>query len=311
MHAADPPHTSDLELASVSSVEELARVLRVLRIRAGKVPLRRLEVATKFKRVPLSRSTLSDMLAGRRLPSKAIVLAFVEECGISGVGLVEWRLAWERAASAAEFPAVANIETSGMGVVTAPLVTYESFGLVGMEVRGSEFHSVPPGRFIREASSEVVISGVTAKSTLTLLARDLDHILSRGVCVGVLILHPRSDDVARLRQQELIDVGAELEEVEALLRGKYTVSYGSSFYYRFLRNIPPFTAIMRDGALLTRATGVAEDGASLIRVQPRSAHHSQHRGVVFTFRSGHADAASAFNFFADDLRLQWEQGLRP
>jgi len=94
------------ELDSVSTRAELAAVLRAVHLRADQPSLRELEKRTRNAPVRLSRSTTSDMLTGRRLPRKAVLVAFLEQCGISRT--VPWERTWERVA-AAEAPAYTDV----------------------------------------------------------------------------------------------------------------------------------------------------------------------------------------------------------
>ncbi|MFE7853874.1 magnesium transporter MgtE N-terminal domain-containing protein [Streptomyces sp. NPDC057403] len=83
--------------------EEFARVLRALRALAD-LPYRELERLTSLngeqipgttvRRVPLRRSTLVDVLSGRKFPRKAFLLTFVEACGVDLRVDHRWERAW-------------------------------------------------------------------------------------------------------------------------------------------------------------------------------------------------------------------------
>jgi hypothetical protein len=94
------------ELDSVSTRAELAAVLRAVHLRADQPSLRELEKRTRNAPVRLSRSTTSDMLTGRRLPRKAVLVTFLRQCGISRT--VPWERTWERVA-ATEAPAHTDV----------------------------------------------------------------------------------------------------------------------------------------------------------------------------------------------------------
>ncbi|MFD7938971.1 hypothetical protein ACFV4T_31355 [Streptomyces sp. NPDC059755] len=87
----------DHELTSVTTRQDLAALLRVVHLRADHPSLRELEIRTRNAPVRLSRSTTSDMLAGRRFPKKAVLLVFLGQCGISRTA--PWERAWERIAT--------------------------------------------------------------------------------------------------------------------------------------------------------------------------------------------------------------------
>ena len=62
-------------------------------------PRQRASAWHPLQRVRLTRSTLSDMLLGRKFPSKAFLLTFVEACGIDLEADRRWEQAWDRLAS--------------------------------------------------------------------------------------------------------------------------------------------------------------------------------------------------------------------
>lgn len=77
----------------------LLRLLRQAHEEAGQPTLRTLERRARQNGTPVSKSSLSDMLAGRRLPSQGVVGAFLQACGIDDpADLAEWESAWSRAA---------------------------------------------------------------------------------------------------------------------------------------------------------------------------------------------------------------------
>ena len=53
---------------------------------------------TRLKRIRLTRSTLSDVLVGRKFPRKAFLLTFVDACGIDLENDRGWEQAWDRLA---------------------------------------------------------------------------------------------------------------------------------------------------------------------------------------------------------------------
>jgi transcriptional regulator with XRE-family HTH domain len=94
----DSPYTEDLGLESVATREDLSALLRTVHLRADKPSLRMLEARTRHDATPLSKTSLSEMLKGIRLPRKAVMLAFLRACGVRDEQLAPWRHAWERIA---------------------------------------------------------------------------------------------------------------------------------------------------------------------------------------------------------------------
>ena len=94
----DAPYTEDLDLSSVVARDELAGLLRTVHLRADRPSLRVLETRTRLRPVPLSKTVVSEMLNGVRFPRKAVMLAFLQACGVQDDHLEPWRRAWERIA---------------------------------------------------------------------------------------------------------------------------------------------------------------------------------------------------------------------
>jgi CRP-like cAMP-binding protein len=100
----------DLDPAMADSLDELAACLRLVHIRADKPSYRSLEQKTKhaseflpgtqLKQVCLTRTTLNDMLLGRKLPGKAFLLTFISTCGIDIEADLRWEQTWDRLAAA-------------------------------------------------------------------------------------------------------------------------------------------------------------------------------------------------------------------
>lgn len=98
----------DLDPAQADSIDDLARCLRQLHLRADTPSFRMLEdrtkhangflPGTKIQRVPLRRSTLSAVLHGQAFPRKGFLLTFVEACGVDLEVDQRWEKAWDRIA---------------------------------------------------------------------------------------------------------------------------------------------------------------------------------------------------------------------
>jgi hypothetical protein len=96
----DPaPYTGDLDLAAVRSRGDLAALLREVRIRADHPSLRALEAKTRHGDIPLSKTAVAEMLRGARLARKAVMIAFLQACGVPDGELDLWKRTWERVAS--------------------------------------------------------------------------------------------------------------------------------------------------------------------------------------------------------------------
>ena len=100
---------TDPDPAQATSPEDLARCLRHLRLRADNPAFRLMEQRTRHVsglfpgttvgRVPLRRSTISEVLGNEKFPRKGFFLTFVELCGIDLATDRRWEEAWDRVAS--------------------------------------------------------------------------------------------------------------------------------------------------------------------------------------------------------------------
>ncbi|MFI0481047.1 cyclic nucleotide-binding domain-containing protein [Actinomadura sp. 9N215] len=84
------------DLESVTAPEEFAAALKAFHIRAGMPSYRQLEAAARRSRSPLPRSTIADMLAGRRMPRKWTLEAYLRACGAHPDEIATWMEVWER-----------------------------------------------------------------------------------------------------------------------------------------------------------------------------------------------------------------------
>ncbi len=89
-----PP--SDIDPTTARSVAEFAGYLRRVRARADNISYRELEHWGKRHHSPLPRSTLVDVLAGRRLPRKPLLRAFLQACGVDPRTDARWETTWNR-----------------------------------------------------------------------------------------------------------------------------------------------------------------------------------------------------------------------
>jgi len=109
----DVPSTEDLDLAAVSTPEELFALLRTVHVRADSPSLRTLEARTRHDATPLSKTVVAEMLKGRRFPRKAVMISFLRACGVRDDHLDGWRHAWDRLAEASSAPASRRFQLSG------------------------------------------------------------------------------------------------------------------------------------------------------------------------------------------------------
>src|SRR5690349_4978010 len=93
---------------AAADLGDLAACLRYVHLLADKPTYRSLEhqtahvggslPGTRLRRVRLTRSTLSDVLLGRKFPGKAFLLTFLDACSIDLENDRRWERAWDRLA---------------------------------------------------------------------------------------------------------------------------------------------------------------------------------------------------------------------
>jgi hypothetical protein len=86
----------DIDPTTATTQADLARCLRRLRARSGNISYRELESWGKEHDQPLPRTTLLEVLHGRRFPKKTFLLALVEACGVDPAADTRWERAWNR-----------------------------------------------------------------------------------------------------------------------------------------------------------------------------------------------------------------------
>lgn len=83
---------------SVTTIAELGRELRLLKVWMGNPSLRDLAKRARDSGANLPPSSAGDVQSGTRLPRMAAVLTFVRACGVGEADIGSWTSAWRRAA---------------------------------------------------------------------------------------------------------------------------------------------------------------------------------------------------------------------
>ena len=181
-------------------------------------------------------------------------------------------------------------------------------GLTDIELRDPVESSLPPSLFYRGARQDVLITAITAHRTFTGHLDVIERLLAEGVVVRVAILEPGSDALSRVQKKEKPNLRNEAFSVLGIIR-KTELCDRTGFHLRFLRELPPFTAVMVDGD--AEPVGSApKDESGRLRIQPGLASVPQSQGLILQFAKLPVEPtgsayASGFDLFADDLRCQW------
>jgi len=97
MPLSRPGPFGDLDPSGVTTLTQLAALLRQCRVRAGNPSLRDIERLGEKQGHVLPRSTVAGVLAGRRGPRRDLFLALLAAFGIPEEDRAAWTNAWERA----------------------------------------------------------------------------------------------------------------------------------------------------------------------------------------------------------------------
>jgi Domain of unknown function (DUF5753) len=146
----DALYTADLDLASVTTHGELAEFLRTIHVRADKPSFRSLEARTRHHptRARLSKTVVSEMLSGVRFPKKAVMVSFLQTCGVPDDRVEPWSRAWERIAGLAQ-------GSRPPGAPTGQARKPPYFGARQSLPEDSPAESVGPGSLIDTMNSQI------------------------------------------------------------------------------------------------------------------------------------------------------------
>jgi hypothetical protein len=189
------------------------------------------------------------------------------------------------------------VGTTMRGIRLADAV--KTAGLVDIESRDNEEHSLPPIEFMNAANREIAFSTISGANTFHHRLPNVIDILAKGVKIHLLILHPDSPDLIRLSDVHSRDLRSDvLQVVESIKRNSL---HRNGLTVRFRDNLPPFLSVMIDGDI-NPIGGAPVDIDGQVRVQPVTMHRVLHAGAVIHFAK---QSVGIFDFFAEDLREQW------
>jgi hypothetical protein len=104
---AEPAAVPGVDPSRVNTPDELAACLEGLRLRRGlsyevmaATAAQLLSRSDRSRLEPLPKSTVGEIVRGKRLPAKGKLLTFLAVCGVAQADLAQWLAAWERAITA-------------------------------------------------------------------------------------------------------------------------------------------------------------------------------------------------------------------
>ena len=162
------------------------------------------------------------------------------------------------------------------------------------------------------AKQEIVITGISAHTTVVKHFDELIEALEASKDLRLLILRPDYKSFEEMEDWEHMKIVAEIRsaEIRSVIQSVklHGIDQFDNFEMRFMRRIPSFTGIMIDGDVNHKGK-TPRDSEGQVRVQPTSTHSTQHRGVILQFRKKTNFPNGAFDFFAEDMRKQWQKGV--
>jgi hypothetical protein len=110
-------HPDEIDPGTARTTQEFARDLRRLRAAAGEPSLRELDRRARRRNRRLPRSTVADALKGQHLPRRALMLHFIQACGVDPAADSRWLRAWTRLAQGSDAVGRLNPATEPAAVV--------------------------------------------------------------------------------------------------------------------------------------------------------------------------------------------------
>jgi hypothetical protein len=159
---------------AAQTIADLAACLRRLRVSAGSPSYRRLEQWGLRHRMRLARSSISDALAGKRLPPKDLLMAFVQACGVNPAADTRWIAAWTMLARQGAD------DLQGAGAVPVPGRLAADIRTAGLLRIGSTYLTEFEWRELFGEVREVDIFVAYGQTWLHLHARELAGVAARA-----------------------------------------------------------------------------------------------------------------------------------
>ncbi|MFI7418526.1 hypothetical protein [Nonomuraea sp. NPDC049684] len=257
---------------SVTCHEDLVRLLAEQFARAD-VSLRELQArADRAGGVRLPRSTCADMLAGRRFPKKAVMVAFLRGCRVPDHRLPAWERAWDRV-RISRLPAGAWDDRSSQASDDPPP---SAPGPAGPALPG-EAAAVPAGPGLPGEAASVVGGGGARRAVLLAgIAVPVAAALALAVVVA-LRLTGRPEPRPEVASGQTVDPGRTVESGQTVDSGQIVTDDGRAFprggSSRFTVSVSPANTGVRlirrlDAGVALQDATITVDGVPAARWRP-------------------------------------------
>lgn len=183
-----------------------------------------------------------------------------------------------------------------------------SLGVAKLEMRSNKDNPKVAADYYESAKEQIVLTGLTLRTSFDQHRAPLKAALKRGIQLYIMMLNPDIEGIKDLTKIQERKILQDIQDVIELLCTDFFKDYlldKRSLHIRFFDKLPPFTAIMIDGDILNPGDTARDDNAQ-IRVQTQTMYNSQHDGIILQIKK---NSGGAFDYYANDLRLQWKNGL--
>jgi vacuolar-type H+-ATPase subunit H len=200
----------DIDPTTATTMDELAACMRRLRARADNISYRDLEKWGDENGRQLPRTTLLEVLHGRRFPRKRLLLGFVAACGVDPARDTRWEQTWNRLNElTGDAEPTASTESADLDT-TAHDPAAGTDEAVPAEVWDKATALLQQARRTAELEADGILDAARTKARAILTRAEADAAAIREAAERDALRI--SQDTERLRESALQDLVAELDE---------------------------------------------------------------------------------------------------
>ncbi|MFF0520712.1 hypothetical protein ACFYTC_18520 [Actinomadura nitritigenes] len=181
--------TGDLDPTDALTVRDLAGLLKQVSARAGSPSLRALERAADRANQSLPRSSVAEMLAGKRLPRQELLLTFLEVCGLPSSALPRWLAVWDRLAAREADPTadrrapfgddlINDLRTAGLARIGTTFMTGLNWAALFAGVRELDIYVAYGQTWTRMNSRDLALAAARPGTRIRVILADPEDALT-------------------------------------------------------------------------------------------------------------------------------------
>lgn len=193
---------TDIDPGDAVTTGDLAALLRQVRARVDNPSLRDLERAAHRLGRTLPRSSVSDMLKGKRLPRQELVLTFLEACGLDPAADPRWTAAWNRLASRTADPQIdlrapfdedliEDLRAAGLTRIGTTFMTGLQWSTLFTGARELDIYVAYGQTWTRMNSRDLALLAVRPGTQIRVVLADPDDELTVGLLAGRFNITPQ------------------------------------------------------------------------------------------------------------------------